>query len=359
MESGEDISAVAWDPPAEFADPNAQIADAEQRLSELRADAQIRAGSTMRVQLDRSVHLVLEAYQRDAPVGIPWCISEIEEVTDTRMEPGDLVGLLGASGDAKTSLVLQQVRFAAEQGTPALFLSGEQSVQQCIRQMHCQRLGLIAKFLRDGRISTDDYARVRADADAIAELPLSVETGSDMTVGQLSSIVRSFSRRYGPGLIVIDHAKKLVPDHRNDIFAQQVFQIYEGLKALASSTENAILLIMQRSSEFLKRRRMRPVRGDCFGGEGTLQNLDGCIGIFRPGRWLRERAKIEERDSVRDNLEVEAASLDRIVGLGPGRSLAEIYPLKARFGDDEGDRRRLVFEGRHTRLSSLREIELT
>lgn len=352
---GEDMASVARNPPRELMTAAAQLDDAEQRISELRDMGRFERSQGMSFHLEASIEAMASAYKDDKPIGLDWCLPEIERAVDTRMEPGDLIGMLGASGDAKSSLALTQVRFSAEQGVPVLFLSGEQSVQQCIRQMTAQKLGIQAKHIKSGRVSEAEFAAVVEDARAIGQLPLMIETWTDMRVGQLGARIRAFNRRFGRGLVVIDHAKKIIPDHRSDILAQQVFQIFDSLKGVAMQTGNAVLLLMQRNSDFLKRRVMRPVRADSYGGEGPLQNLDACFSIYRPSRWLREQAKIEERDDRRRQLIDDATQMDLRAGgtVEDGITLAQLYCLKSRFGDDQLPHQDLRFEGRYTRLTRI------
>lgn len=293
------------------------------------------------------------AVRQAEPSGSPWFLREIEWVADSRIEPGDLIGLLGASGDGKTSLTLLQLRHLAESGVPALFLSGEQTVPQCIIQMNAQRVGVTNKDMKDGRLTEEEYLLIRADRDALRKVPLEIETWSGLRVAGLGARIRAFNRRHGrPGVIAIDHARKIMPERDSAQFHEKVFAAYEGLKALATETGNAIIILMQRNSEFLKRRQMRPVRGDAYGGEGALNNLDACLAIYRPSKWLRERAAVE--DSGSQAMVDEALRMDgEAGGSGDGSvTMAQVFALKSRFGE-EGREKALRFDGPFTRLSSI------
>lgn len=324
---------------------------AEQQLGELRVHAQVRRSPAMTDALDDTMAQLSAAMAGKQQVGMTWCLPEIERVTDSVIEPGDLVGMLGASGDGKSSLALQMARHTADAGKPVLFLSGEQSVQQCIRQLCAQRLGISAKAIRRGRghMSEEEFEQVAAEAAVMRQLPLAVETWSDATVAKLTAQVRSFTRAYGPGLVILDHAKKVLPDDKRAMFAQQVFAVMDGLKVMARDTGNAVLVLMQRNSDFLRRQVMRPVRADSYGGEGPLQPLDTGFAIFRPSRWKREAAKIEPNPETRADMLAAAETMD--IKAGPvGRSLVELYCLKSRFGDDQMPHQEVAFENEFTRF---------
>lgn len=321
----------------------ALLEDAESRFAAVRETHHVGGLSlSLNGDVDQSMHAAADAFRRNEPAGWPWALPEVEQVVDGRMEPGNLYGCLGASGDGKTALSLQLLRFAAEHGVPVLFLSGEQTKNQCIWEMHAQRLSIRAKDIKDGRLSEKDWIRISDDAAALKKLPYAIHNWAESKVAQLAVRVRAFFRRWGPGIWAIDHVKKIAPDHRNDILAQQVFQVYEALKNVATSTGSVGLVLMQRNSEFLNRKVQRPIRGDVYGGEGGLQNLDACFAIYRPSKWLRERAKIEERQKERNELEDRAVQMD---------GKAELYCLKTRFGE-EGIDRTVLFDAHYTRFSS-------
>jgi hypothetical protein len=118
------------------------------------------------------------------------------------------------------------------------------------------------------------------------------------------------------------------------------------LKDLFTATGGAGVILQQRNSEFLKRRIMRPVRGDVYGGEGALQSLDGCFSLFRPAKWLGQVLTLEERPDIKQKLEGQIAA---------ATGYAELYGLKQRFGEegynctvDHGNA--LRFEGQFTRF---------
>ena len=327
--------------------------EAETRLSEIRqGNAIAGAAESFAVTLSKSVDLLAIAYKQGEPAGFAWPLDEMEYVLDSRIEPGNLYGLLGASGDGKTSLTLQTVRGLAEAGVPTLFLSGEQTPQQCIWQMHAQRLGIEARFQRHGKISEDEFVDIVADARALRELPMEIQQWSGLRIAQIGTRVRAFARRFGgqAGVVVLDHIKKVVPDQANAILAQQVFQVYEGLKDIATSTGYAIIVLMQRNSEFMNRPVARPVRRDAYGGEGAIQNLDACLAVFRPEVWIKEKLNLAVPNS--DEFHKLLAQGEQMEGVG------ELFGLKTRFGD-QGRKQTVQFEARYTRFTSIPRPTLT
>lgn len=282
-------------------------------------------------------------------VGIDYCLREIELVMHGPMQATDLIGLIGSSGDGKSSLALQQGRYSAEQGHPFYFLSGEQSRAQCVLQMSAQRLGIeVPHMLKRDGLSQEEADEVFEDAQALSKLPWTVEKWTQSTVSNLAVRVRAFVKRYGPGLVAIDNAKKIKPNNDRANLADQVSQVYNDLKDIAVDTGCTVLLLMHRNSDFMKRTNMAPIRSDSYGGEGSLQALDQCMTIYQPARWLKQAAKRAETKKRQEQLEQQAYEASDKV---------EIGTLKSRRGDEERTME-VRFTRRFTRFETLDRIVL-
>lgn len=242
-------------------------------------------------------------------VGYPWPLPEIGIVMSKPAQAGHLHGWLGASGDGKSSLAIQWGRERAEDGTPFYFLSGEQSAEECVLQAQAQRLGIpLARMLDQDGLTNEEADLILEDAKKLERIPFVVEYWQGQTVAQLGVKIRGFARKFGPGIFVIDHAKKIANDNRKETnLGQIVSQVYGGLKDIAGDLGMSGHILMQRSSDFMRRRSMKPIRSDPYGGEGTLQNLDGCLWLYRPTRWLRQASAMAETNKQRAAIEDMAA----------------------------------------------------
>jgi len=347
-----DLVAVAMDAEtiARDAPPDAKVGEIleelESRFAEIRKGAAV-AGYDLDIRnvVQEALNAAGTAHKAKASTGWPWFMDEIGTVLDGPLEPGNLYGLLGKSGDGKTSFIMQQIRFSGEQGVPCLFLSGEQSREQCAWQLSSQKIGLEAVRMKSGQLTEEEFDRYFEDAREAAKLPIAIQKWSGLRVSGLAVRVRSFVKAKGPGIIVIDHAKKIAPDNPRDILAQQVFQVFSDLKDVMADNGCAGIVLMQQNAESTKRTVGRPVRGDAYGGEGGLQNLDACLALFRPDKWLQERITLEEREK-------EIERLTNMLMQCKGK--ADFYSLKTRFGE-EGRKARVRFRARFTRFESLRD----
>ena len=140
---GEDMVNVAFDAPLD-AEPRTQIEAAEEALSSLRmpADANGQDGDDITASMDGLMRRMSEPKAAER-TSIPVPLSEIADILhEPGLTPGNLYGLLGASGEGKTSLMLQFAWAACESGHPTLILTFDQSKDQIIRQMWSQASGI-------------------------------------------------------------------------------------------------------------------------------------------------------------------------------------------------------------------------
>lgn len=347
-----DLVAVAMDAEtiARDAPPDAKVGEIleelEGRFAAIRSGAKV-AGYEMDIRnaVQDALNAAGNAFKAGASTGWPWCLDEIGTVLDGPLEPGNLYGLLGKSGDGKTSLIMQQIRFSAERGVPCLFLSGEQSREQCAWQLSSQKIGIEAARMKAGQLTEEEFERYFEDAREAAKLPISIQKWAGLRVSGLAMRVRSFVKAKGPGIVVIDHAKKIAPENPRDILAQQVFQVFSDLKDVMADNGCAGIVLMQQNADSTKRNIGRPVRSDAYGGEGGLQNLDACLALFRPDKFLEERITLEDREK----------EIERLRGkLDHCRGVADFYSLKTRFGE-EGRKARVRFRARFTRFETMRD----
>lgn len=302
------------------------------------------SANDMREAMQRAINLSAEAYKEDVIPGIPWVIPELESLTGEPLQYGSLYGVMADPGGGKTSFALQQCYHAAENGFPALFLSYEQTPEQCADQINSQHLDLEARLIRQGRIRQEDFDRLCDHADRVIKMPLAVQSVGRATVKELRVRAESFVRRHGRGLVVVDHAKRVLADNQRDGLSDRVNQVYGDLKAMAMDLGCAVIVLMQRNSRGFDRTNPEPVDEDCYGGSGAKENLDYLLAIWREYLWLKQKARLELKQDRKDDYEARA---DKV------KARAKFINLKARFAQ-AGGVRTIGFVERFTRFESRR-----
>lgn len=349
ISAGQDIEAIGFEPDA-AASRSELLARAQERLFGLTDADDDQDMITAQSEADR----MMAGEKAIARPTVPLPLPQLEEVMGGLLEAGNLYGMLSGSGEGKTSLVLQVVRHAAEQGHPVLMLSYDQLWDQCILQMVSQRLGIEHARLKDEtRLQTKERERKWDAVMDVRTLPMAYRKCSGRKDGsaQIAGYARRFLTTYAPRfgktpLIVLDHTRKVKPKNERDHEGRIAAEINGVCKDIASEHGAVWLNLNQRSSSGTKRKNPRPIDADLFGGEMAREDYDGVFYLYRP--WKYRASQLATADDEKQEREVEKRfstwEADQ----------AELGALKVRWGDPS-QRRRIRFEAEFTRYVSMRE----
>lgn len=299
-----------------------RLKERRQRLSALKATA--APGSSYLAKFEASA-------RRDGVVGVPIALREIQSVlSEPAFEAGNLYGLLSSSGEGKSSLTMQLIYHAVECGHPVLFLSYDQSADQCISQMIAQVHGISMKKQREPMRLMEEKERdtcVRFATD-INNRPLEIIRCQREGVEKLVAYARRFVKRYANGktpFIVIDHIGKVKPRDPKLSPDRISGEVTVELKALAYETQSAVLILNQRNGLGSKRDNPRPIAADLYGGEGARADYDAVMTLYRPEKYKKERERVAATPS--DWKTINAVFGSDVDGV------AELASIKVRFGD--------------------------
>lgn len=330
-------------------DPGADIltavGDAEERISQLRAE-QVRGGPQKKVgaaYIDRLSESVKRGFVRGVPLPLP----EMGEVmSEPNLEAGNLYGLLSSSGEGKTSLTLQVIRHALEQGHPTLFMSYDQSSDQSMMQMVAQKYGIEFRRQRSGDLSEKEFGTAMSFADWIDGAPYEFIKCTDHTAHQLLGFARRFRKMHPsdkPALVVVDHIGSVKPEDRRADEGTKAKEINKVFKAGAEVTDAAWFVLNQRNSRGMSRDNPRPISADLFGGDPAKQGYDAIMYLYRPEKFMKERQETAAS-------EADWAKIRRVF-TGKTEGVAELGALKVRFGNPN-IKRSVEFEAKFTRYRS-------
>ncbi len=296
-----------------------------------------------------------ESVKKKNVSGVPINFTEIREVlSEESFEGGNLYGLLAASGEGKTSMVLQIIAYALHQGNPVLFLSYDQSIVQCMRQMVSQEYGISAKRQRNGEIQDFEYKKAFTHSRWINSVPFELIKCDTQTANQLAQLVKRFCRKHERSgktpLIVIDHIMRIAVDDKSarDEGARARAST-TPLKAVAGLTNSAVLLLNQRNGGGSMRDNPRPIKRDLYGGEAAQYDYDAIMYLYRLKKWREEKRSVASRDS-------DHKMIDRVFGTSD-EDITEIGALKVRFGSSY-EKSRMKFNPDYTRYEHIAVPEL-
>ncbi len=321
--------------------------------------------------LDGMMARIFEPRSKGA-AGVPFPLPEIADVLqEDDFQAGNLYGLLGASGEGKTSLMLQCARTAIDNGNPVLLVSFDQTEGQVALQMVSQETGISvsqARRHKPGERETIRDAETKlmvAARDKLMALPMGVKKVANVKIGVISSMVKRWAdserkRHQIMGvemptpLFILDHNRKVVPEDAKAHEGRIAGAVNGAGKALAEEIGGAVLYVNQRNSKGLSRYVPRPIAEDLFGGETAKEDYDAILTIYRPERWRDEQLSIakdeKEAEQIRKRFMLRRSFSDEP---RDPEGMAEIGAVKVRYGNSNV-REFVKFEGRFTRYVSER-----
>lgn len=288
---------------------------------------------------------------------VPFPLNQLREIMGGDMEAGNLFGMLSSSGEGKTSLALQIIDHAASQGHPVVFLSYDQSEEQCVDQIASQRTGIENTRIRNKTMNEREMGQYLDALAAIKQLPLFIRKCSSSVDGsaQLAAYVRSlngkrFKRSEKPALVVLDHSRKVKPKNENAHEGRIAAEANGVFKQIAADLGLVWFNLMQRSSFGTKRKNPRPIDDDVFGGQQGREDYDGIFYLYRGHKYLTKQ--LDTADDAKDEEKIRA----RFAREKWQEDEAEIGALKARWSDPSR-KYRLRFEMEFTRYASKRSAD--
>jgi replicative DNA helicase len=301
--------------------------------------------------VDRVLKRLDAAPDRSRPDGMPWFLPELGRILGGDIEYGWFVGLLADSRGGKTSMALQQSHFTARRGIPVLFLSGDQTTEDCLIQMASQILQIESQAIRKRRLNAADKKLVAQVLGDLKSLPIQFIEMEAPTVKQIARWVQSFVRAFGrPGLVVVDHDDILEANNPRDDLHEKLRQVDRDLKAVIRKTRCGCLYLMQRNAQASQRENPRPTDRDLLGGPRRLKSFDALFYLYREWLWIQQKIRTapQRSEKEKDALAEMKAEADRL------ETVAEIGGMKTRFGK-QGLEAEIRFDGPHTRYWS--EVE--
>jgi replicative DNA helicase len=355
---GQDMVNEAYDASYENS-VQTQIDDVEQRIFELSAAHREQSGKGKfagTAVVSQYLEMVTPDPARRSMHGVPIGLKELATVLSERVfEPTNVYGMISSSGEGKTSLVLVLVRAAIANQNPVLILSYDQSGPQIVSQMVAQELGIETRIQRAGNMTEKQIDKAAGYVRRIAEAPFEVKDcdSSKDTPKRLTKYVKEFIRKNANGktpLIVIDHAGTIKPDaeDKNADQGTKARNAIQELKACAKGTGATFLVLMQRSSDGMKRFNPRPMKSDVYGGQSAVQPFDAIFYLYRGEYHLQEQCKTAKDDKERGQIE---ARFSQQYGQDI-EGTAEIGALKVRFGTTT-QKRKVRFIPEFTRYESM------
>jgi replicative DNA helicase len=214
-----------------------------------------------------------------------------------RARPGNLIVLAARPGMGKTAVALSYGRGCAEQGYGTLVASLEMTNPELVERLAsdvCYDTDPVPyRDVRDGRLDADQKALVRAAQDKLRSIPLRIASGSSVTLGRLSSLVRRTKRRMEArgqtlSVVIVDYLQLLRTDVRMSSRYETITEISIALKALAKQENVAVVALAQLSRQVEQREDKRPMLSDLRESGQLEQDADVVVFLLRQQYYLQK-----------------------------------------------------------------------
>lgn len=187
----------------------------------------------------------------------PW--PEINERMAGGLRPGRMYVVGARPGEGKSIAAHQIAEHAAEQSLPAAVFSLEMDALEVVSRMVGNGAQIEMDEIMRRELSERSWRAFHAYRERAAGFPIVVNDRPDMSLGYIAAECRSYKRRMGLDVVVIDYLQ-LLKGERNVNREQEVAQISRSLKELARELDAAIVVPAQLNRE--SARRGKPAMSD-------------------------------------------------------------------------------------------------
>jgi replicative DNA helicase len=200
------------------------------------------------------------------------------------MVPQRSYGVSALTGWGKSHLLIQCGHVNAVAGVPVLVFSAELDDRTVRTRWIAHATG------RDSRkivTPQTDLTRLRLQVEAIAELPIRIQTRGEPSIAYIEAHISDWKQRHREpgGLVLVDYAGLVSKDPgRQGDFADQD-NTANALADLARRYDCAVLTAHQQNKRAYSTTEFGGgvSKGNVFGGGGQVHRLDGLVLIDRTG----------------------------------------------------------------------------
>ena len=213
------------------------------------------------------------------PSGFP----SVDKLLGGGLRRGDLIVVGGDVGSGKSAFALAIALRVAQQQRPAIFYSGEMSVDRVLERALAIEGRTRIDDLRRGTM--DELTRASVGAAAVRlrdELPVIAR----VPTGRLEGIAGEVAASRATELVVIDGLASLVPGARDS--AEEEATAVRALKELALEARVAVLLTAPLPN-LAARADQRPTLDDFGAQQAVKERADVVLTLFREGMYDNAR----------------------------------------------------------------------
>ena len=256
--------------------------DTENRLNELIKNKGVEDDVPINEVVQNALSAIeAAARQKGRITGVPTGFIDLDYKM-AGLQPSDLILLAARPSMGKTALALNIAQYVAfhDNQCVAIF-SLEMSKEQLVNRLFSLESRVDAQKLRTGSLQDSEWEQLVEGAATIANSHLIIDDTPGISVAQLRSKCRKYSRENDLKLIIIDYLQLMTGSGKTESRQQEISDISRSLKGLARELNVPVIALSQLNRGVEQREDKRPMLSDLRDSGAIEQDADVVMFIYR------------------------------------------------------------------------------
>lgn len=202
---------------------------------------QAKAARTVKDMVRNAIDQLEASFHKGDLGGISTGLRDLDRKTDG-LHPGEMIVIAAFPGGGKSALaggIADHV--AVDLGMPVGIFSLEMTGEEYLKRMISSR----ARVDLRSKFEEEDFKKMTVASAKLANAPLFIEDGSDMTIGQLRARARKLHQKHKIKLWIIDYLQIVQPPGSEQNRELEVARISEGIKNMAQELQAPVIALSQ------------------------------------------------------------------------------------------------------------------
>lgn len=226
--------------------------------------------------------IAIEKASNGAPLGHSTGMPNIDAITGGRVR-GELTLIAARPSIGKTARMIQEaMNMALGQDLKVGIISMEMTHRQIIERMLSNMSRINSQFIREGRLSPNDWTNLVHSSDRLADTNFFLNDISNLTVSDIRGIVRNWKKNEGIDIVFVDYIGLIKFQNVNGKPVDEIGKISRGLKTIAGECDIPVVALAQLNREVEKRGDKRPMMSDLRDSGSLEQDADVVSFLYRP-----------------------------------------------------------------------------
>ena len=261
---------------------DAILDETERRLNDLIKNKGVEDDVPIHIVVQNALSAIEAASKQKGKItGIPTGFIDLDYKM-AGLQPSDLILLAARPSMGKTALALNIAQYVAfhDHHCVAIF-SLEMSKEQLVNRLFSLESKVDAQKLRTGSLQESEWEQLVEGASNIARSNLIIDDTSGISVAQLRSKCRKYSREKDLKLVIIDYLQLMTGSGKNESRQQEISDISRSLKGLARELNVPVIALSQLNRGVEQREDKRPMLSDLRDSGAIEQDADVVMFIYR------------------------------------------------------------------------------